>query len=185
MDFSRFSPGSNNFTDFSGIAREIIHQLTQPIRSPLPTPSNRVPLTNSVTMPNPGAPSILVASTAPSDQAAEPIASGAPGGIRNDEKTVLSIITDDHLTCPVCLDQCKSKPIYQCTNGHTVCNNCIPHLRCCPLCRSYLPPTRIRNRVIETLLDYMEVACPYKARGCPATLKNINMKEHIFKCNFG
>ena len=46
------------------------------------------------------------------------------------------------LECPVCIDKIKSGPIYQCTNGHMTCKNCIPKLDRCPICRSHEIPVR-------------------------------------------
>jgi len=42
--------------------------------------------------------------------------------------------------CPVCLTSLANKRIYQCSNGHHVCQECKrnPHLKVCPTCRQKL-----------------------------------------------
>ena len=40
--------------------------------------------------------------------------------------------------CPVCLNISRSKTIYQCENGHAICDQCYPKLTAknCPICRN-------------------------------------------------
>jgi len=42
--------------------------------------------------------------------------------------------------CPVCCSKLVKKKIYQCSNGHSVCQGCRnnPSLKCCPTCRQKL-----------------------------------------------
>ena len=42
----------------------------------------------------------------------------------------------DLLECPVCMDTIKSVPVYQCANGHVICQGCIDKLNNCPICRN-------------------------------------------------
>ena len=58
------------------------------------------------------------------------------------------------LDCPVCFDTTHSIPVYQCTNGHFVCNDCIPKLKECPICRNDSPP--IRSQKFEAFLKEKE-----------------------------
>ena len=58
------------------------------------------------------------------------------------------------LDCPVCFDTTHSLPVYQCTNGHFVCNDCIPKLKECPICRNDSPP--IRSQKFEAFLKEKE-----------------------------
>ena len=44
--------------------------------------------------------------------------------------------------CPVCMEEIKTLPVYQCTNGHVICLNCIPKLEKCPICRDESLPVR-------------------------------------------
>ena len=50
----------------------------------------------------------------------------------------------DHLECPVCLEIPKSTKIYQCENGHIVCEQCFSKsaVKICPLCRESMFKTR-------------------------------------------
>merc|ERR550519_1730149 len=38
------------------------------------------------------------------------------------------------LECPVCLEVAK-EPIFQCVDGHLICQNCRPKINACPTCR--------------------------------------------------
>ena len=39
------------------------------------------------------------------------------------------------LECPVCLETPKSRPVYQCKNGHILCSGCSGKVKKCPECR--------------------------------------------------
>ena len=56
----------------------------------------------------------------------------------------------DLLECPVCTDTIKSVPVYQCTNGHVICKDCILKLDSCPICRS--DSTLARNLMLEQII---------------------------------
>ena len=67
-------------------------------------------------------------------------------------------MTDDILTCPVCLE--IDTPSYQCRNGHIVCGGCLDRLtvqperfRCCPTCRVAYGRDRIRCLVAEAFIE--------------------------------
>ena len=56
------------------------------------------------------------------------------------------------LECPVCMNVAKP-PIYQCEEGHIICQQCKPNLENCPSCnKKYSEPT-IRCRFAEKLSD--------------------------------
>ena len=57
----------------------------------------------------------------------------------------------EDLECPVCLDVPKSTPIYQCSQGHIICNFCYPKVNTCPVCRVTLWP-QIRALTAEKIL---------------------------------
>ena len=58
----------------------------------------------------------------------------------------------EQLTCPVCFE--VGSTYYQCEQGHTICGDCYPSVqRKCPTCRVKLPAKGIRNRVLESLLN--------------------------------
>ncbi|CAL8133609.1 unnamed protein product [Orchesella dallaii] len=101
-----------------------------------------------------------------------------------DDRLILDLARD-HLQCPVCLDTCRTKPIYQCQNGHTICGGCIQRLSVCPLCRSLLGRDKIRNRALEMLMDHLEVTCPNHEKGCTTILKTTEVKEHLLSCVYG
>ena len=42
----------------------------------------------------------------------------------------------DLLECPVCMETIRSVPVYQCANGHVICEDCIEKLNNCPICRN-------------------------------------------------
>ena len=44
--------------------------------------------------------------------------------------------------CPVCYEEIKIIPTFECTNGHVICSNCIPKLDKCPICRNNSMPVR-------------------------------------------
>ncbi|XP_043282080.1 E3 ubiquitin-protein ligase Siah1-like [Venturia canescens] len=52
------------------------------------------------------------------------------------------------LDCPICF-HLPTKKIYQCVEGHHVCQGCIPKLSVCPQC--FQPWSSSRNRLVEHL----------------------------------
>ena len=60
----------------------------------------------------------------------------------------------DLLECPVCMETIKSVPVYQCTNGHVICKDCIKKLDNCPICRNDSTPAR--NLQLEKIVQRLE-----------------------------
>ena len=60
----------------------------------------------------------------------------------------------DLLECPVCMDTIKSVPVYQCTNGHVICKDCIEKLNNCPICRNDSALVRILK--LENIVQRLE-----------------------------
>ena len=60
----------------------------------------------------------------------------------------------DLLECPVCMETIKSVPVYQCTNGHVICKDCIKELDNCPICRNDSAPAR--NLQLEKIVQRLE-----------------------------
>ena len=58
------------------------------------------------------------------------------------------------LECPVCMETIKSVPVYQCSNGHVICNGCIEKLNNCPICRN--DSTLNRNLKLENIVQRLE-----------------------------
>jgi len=56
------------------------------------------------------------------------------------------------LTCPVCFETAET-PVYQCTEGHLICKECLPSLKICPECRAMYPKTPFRNRFAEKMVE--------------------------------
>ena len=58
------------------------------------------------------------------------------------------------LECPVCLSLPEDGHIYQCENGHIVCNNCHQRLKRCPQCRKVLGdhPNGFAAKLLNQLL---------------------------------
>lgn len=104
--------------------------------------------------------------------------------VRNEPNPAqLAII--EQLTCPICFE--ISGKYFQCCEGHTICGNCYPSMnKKCPTCRVTLPAQGIRNRVLEALLDQVEVPCCWKSRGCTLTFQNQRDKKakHEKNCSF-
>jgi len=86
------------------------------------------------------------------------------------------------LECPVCLSQPESAPIYQCENGHIICNVCHKTLTECPQCRVHL--AKIRNLIAENILEASTKPCPFAKHGCVVRLQSENEDEHKKICNF-
>ena len=67
-------------------------------------------------------------------------------------------ITDKYirelLECPVCMETIKSVPVYQCTNGHVICKDCIEKLNNCPICRN--DSALNRNLKLEDIVQRLE-----------------------------
>merc|ERR1712232_210339 len=98
----------------------------------------------------------------------------------------------DSVDCCVCmLPICP--PVYQCTEGHLYCHQCLsvleerqPEQRLCGVCRKELPPraTRIRNRLAEAFSATLQHACPYSSLGCPIARCIGEMAAHRELCLF-
>ena len=74
----------------------------------------------------------------------------------------------DLLECPVCLETIKSVPVYQCTNGHVICKDCIRKLNDCPICRNDSAPAR--NLQLEKIVQRLEgIQCEKKGPTSTAT----------------
>eukprot|EP01083_Nonionella_stella_P070420 188385_1 len=89
-----------------------------------------------------------------------------------------------HLECPVCLESFNSK-IYQCCEGHVVCEECkikIPSPKKCPSCRK--PLGDIRNRVLEDLVKDALLPCRNEPRGCKVVLSLDKRLVHEKDCKF-
>eukprot|EP01068_Selenidium_serpulae_P008864 Selendium_serpulae@DN5087_c0_g1_i2.p1 len=88
------------------------------------------------------------------------------------------------LECHIC---CYSMypPIFQCTEGHTICHKCQKKTHrpnCCPTCGQR---NDIRNRALEKLTESLEeIPCANSTYGCNETFPYIKKQEHEHKCSF-
>ncbi len=85
----------------------------------------------------------------------------------------------EQLKCPVCLELPKSPPIYQCPNGHIVCNICHKKLQVCPQCRE--PLGKNRNLFAENIMEW---PCPFAKHGCTNSFATNCVNDHQKKCQF-
>ena len=73
----------------------------------------------------------------------------------------------DLLECPVCMETIKSVPVYQCINGHVICNVCIEKLNNCPICRN--DSALVRSLKLENIVQRLEGIQPEKKGSTTAT----------------
>ena len=85
--------------------------------------------------------------------------------------------------CPVCYEF-MLPPIYQCRNGHLMCNKCMPQLKNCAICRDKLPRRMIRNLEVEEIAAAEKYPCMNTSRGCKEILNYKDMEEHTKQCVF-
>ena len=100
------------------------------------------------------------------------------------DSVVLNINIDACLECPVCMDL-LSVPVYQCTNGHSICPQCTRSdkisLKICPICRCSLTGD-LRNYSLERILENITMKC--KFGGCTDSVKLSERIEHENLCRF-
>ncbi|CAL8133607.1 unnamed protein product [Orchesella dallaii] len=106
-------------------------------------------------------------------------------GETNDTKTAATVLSaaKSYLECPVCYETLVS-PIYQCQNGHIICNNCIERLAQCGECRVPLAGARIRNVALENICKSVDVKCPNRAEGCGVMTTVEKLKAHLEICGY-
>jgi E3 ubiquitin-protein ligase SIAH1 len=101
---------------------------------------------------------------------------------KNDTKALTPKVLLAALECPVCLDYSFGLKIYNCGNGHSVCENCHPHLSECPTCKG--PPTVVRNYGLESIAENVVVECPFTGVGCKEIVAGGNYKVHKSECDY-
>jgi len=82
-----------------------------------------------------------------------------------------------HLECPVCLTVPKVGPIYQCRNGHLLCKECHPKMKCCPLCQ--IPLERLRNLLSEQLVSMIYPEYQFSADRSAARTREVIWKGQL------
>lgn len=86
------------------------------------------------------------------------------------------------MECPVCFDYMLS-PIYQCTNGHSICEPCKSRLTECPVCKNKFQETK--NFVLEKMTQHMIYPCKFYKSGCQFSVKATEIRNHENGCEFG
>ena len=72
----------------------------------------------------------------------------------NTNQNSTDVFLRDLLECPVCMETIKSVPVYQCTNGHVMCKDCIEKLNNCPICRN--DSALVRSLKLENIVQRLE-----------------------------
>ncbi len=72
----------------------------------------------------------------------------------------------DDLVCPVCLDVQRDCKIFQCQNGHLICETCYDGLYECPVCREKLAKPGPRCLFAEKAIAALPIPCPHRGLGC-------------------
>ncbi|CAA7030327.1 unnamed protein product [Microthlaspi erraticum] len=91
--------------------------------------------------------------------------------------------SSDVLDCPTCCEPLK-KPIYQCSNGHVACSQCVTKVKNrCPFCRSHIGD--IRCLVMEKIIEATIVPCKNAVYGCKETTTYGNqLSRHEELCGY-
>ncbi|XP_056649023.1 uncharacterized protein LOC130453351 [Diorhabda sublineata] len=94
-------------------------------------------------------------------------------------------LLDEHilseLECPVC-NEFMIPPIYICVNGHSLCNECLEKVQCCPNCRSSLE-NKTRNFTVEKLTTKVHYPCKNREIGCGISTTSDKIREHERVCD--
>ena len=91
------------------------------------------------------------------------------------------------LQCPVCYKTPKkTETLGVCTNGHIICEECLPKVSTCPLCRARFQkqcPTILQQ--VLSVLPEMFQTCQNIEHGCQETFSDENeLNCHEGKCEF-
>lgn len=84
------------------------------------------------------------------------------------------------LHCPGCADY-FIPPIFQCTNGHSVCSRCSEMNTYCTECSVNLS-SKIRNITLERMLESIQVQCKYP--NCKRLISLAQRKQHEESCEY-
>lgn len=85
--------------------------------------------------------------------------------------------------CPICFDYAVP-PIYQCQNGHLVCQVCSSKITHCPTCRVPVSQPSIRNLQLDRLANTFQFPCKYNFNGCPWKSYWFKKREHEEDCDY-
>ena len=96
-----------------------------------------------------------------------------------EENEISFKLNKEELECPICLGIPDSLPIYQCQEGHVICNSCHSKINTCPVCRVSLN-FKIRALGMEKILRKIVQKC--KHIGCNKF--SVDIDEHEANCEF-
>lgn len=85
--------------------------------------------------------------------------------------------------CPICFDYAVP-PIYQCQNGHLVCQSCSSKITHCPTCRVPVSEPSIRNLQLDRLANTFQFPCKYNFNGCLWKSYWFKKREHEEECEY-
>jgi len=89
------------------------------------------------------------------------------------------------LECPICFEICIP-PVYSCTSGHHICENCYNNedlKKICGICSGVFNGTR--NFFLENYFEQQcSWSCIYSKDGCQQVLLGQNLKTHQQVCQF-
>lgn len=83
-----------------------------------------------------------------------------------------------HFKCPVCTEFFDI-PVFQCDNGHSLCNSCSHKTNACPTCRAPIR-RKLRNYLLEQQISSIEIKCAFQ--GCREQFKMSERLEHEQSC---
>ena len=89
---------------------------------------------------------------------------------------------EDALECVICLEFPKNTPVFQCENGHVLCNTCHGRVTSCPSCRVRLG--RIRCLAVEKVIAKFGGPCKFSSYGCNARLPHELLMSHETICDW-
>lgn len=93
------------------------------------------------------------------------------------------------MECPI--THCNSvltPPIYQCYNGHAICNSCIEIKDYCTQCMASLDGQKTRNYALEQILFQsadIHMKCPNEGQGCMEVGPSEYISSHAEVCKLG
>lgn len=62
------------------------------------------------------------------------------------------------LNCPICFEVHQGK-VFQCKNGHVICEKCSDSVKNCPQCRiPFTGKSKIRNRALEEIIEKLQLS---------------------------
>ena len=103
--------------------------------------------------------------------------------VMNQNESMLSLDEiEEVLECVICLEFPKTAPIYQCDNGHVLCNSCHGRVTDCPTCRGRLG--KVRNLAIEKIIAKFPIPCKFNKYGCEVILAKMKLSGHEIICRF-